>query len=169
MHLLDWTAFLACPHPAQDGVFYLPSADTWLIRNTAELSVPSPSILWATKAVKKEVRAGEHEGGDASEACSKIVGDQNEVHTGQNPGDVLESVNCWRTCWSPLSHCVAPVESHPWQFPASENRTKVASPGYAVFASHHFQGCKPSNIKGMRHYLPFPVFLSSEGLLKKVD
>lgn len=56
--------------------------------------MPSPSILWATKATNKEIRVGECEGGDASEACSKIVGDQNEGHIGQNPGDILESVNC---------------------------------------------------------------------------
>lgn len=65
----------------------------------------SPYILWATEAMKKEIRAGECEGADASESCSEIVGDQNEGHMGKNPGDVPESVNCWRTCWSqPLCH-----------------------------------------------------------------
>ena len=131
------------------------------------LSMPSPSILWAAKAIKKEIRAGAREGGNASEACSEIVGDQNEGHIGQNPGDVLESMNCWRTCWSPLSCSVALVESHLWQLPASENRTKVASHGYAVFASHNFQECKLSHIKGMKHYLPLSVLISWEGTLKK--
>lgn len=120
----------------------------------------------AAKAMKKDIRAGEHEGGDASEACSEIVGDQNEGHMGQNPGDVLESVNCWRTCWLPLGCCVTLVESHPWQFSASKNGMKVASHGYAVFASHHFQGCKLSHIKSMRHYPPLSALMSSERSLK---
>lgn len=113
--------------------------------------------------MKKEIRAHEREEGNAPEACSKVVGDQNKSHMGQNPGDVPENVNCWRTCWSPLGCCVTLVESYPWQFPASENRSKVASHGYAVFASHHFQGCKLSHMKGMRHYLPLSALMSSEG------
>lgn len=133
------------------------------------LSVPSPSILWTTKAMKRQIRAGEHDGGDAPEACSEIVGDQSEGHMGPNPGGVLESVNCWRTCWLPLSCCVTLAELHLWQIPASENRTKVASHGYALSASHHFQGCKQSHIKGMRRYLPLSAFMGSEGLLKKID
>lgn len=58
----------------------------------------------------KEIRAGECEGGDVSDACSETVDDQNEGHMGQNPGDVLESVNCWRTSWLPLSHSIDLVE-----------------------------------------------------------
>jgi len=119
--------------------------------------------------MKQGISAGEREEGDASEAHSETAGDQNEGHRGQNPGDVPESVNCCRTCRSPLSHCVALLESHLWQFPASGNRTRVASHWYAVFAPHHVQGCRLSHIKGMRHYLPLPVLMSSEGSLKKLD
>ncbi|KAJ7419738.1 hypothetical protein WISP_52347 [Willisornis vidua] len=49
--------------------------------------------IGATNAMK-EIRAGEHEGGDASEAGRLIVGDQDEGLMGQNPRDILESVSC---------------------------------------------------------------------------
>lgn len=52
---------------------------------------------------------------------------QNEGHTGQHPGVVLESVNCQRTCRSSLNRCIALRESHLWQLPTSEKGIKVAS------------------------------------------
>lgn len=80
----------------------------------------------------------------------------------QHPGVVLESVNYWRTCWSPLNPCTGLLESYLWQLPASEKGIKVASQGYDILAFYHFQGCELRHIRGMRHYLPLSVLMSSE-------
>lgn len=40
--------------------------------------------------MKEDIRADEHEGGGASEACRETVDDLNEGPIGQNPGEVLE-------------------------------------------------------------------------------
>lgn len=58
---------------------------------------------------------------------AETVDGQNEGHMGQHPGVVLESVNCRRTCRSPLNCCIALRESHLWQLPTSEKGIKVAS------------------------------------------